>query len=222
VSPCLRRSRRIALIVSFLLLVIMARQLSDFLGGYQRGIEVGVAGASADELLGVREAFRRYFHDSLDRPVPVAVVPQELEGQLHGLAADSAEAIEGARRSARSLAERLGGTYEFYVGLQACLDPLAVDEGAARLFVRSWAYIVGPPGEASGAGGSLEIPARLAEGLSAADVASALPATRRAGGLVSTLTGGLETRRSSVALATLNALSTLFFGILESQPGRRR
>lgn len=210
------------MIVSFLLLVIMARQLSDFLGGYQRGIEVGVAGASADELLGVREAFRRYFHDSLDRPVPVAVVPQELEGTLRGLAADDAEAIEGARASARELARRLGDSYEFYIGLQACLDPLVSRDGATRLYVRSWSYVVGPPGEASGAGGALEIPAKLAEGLSASDVASALPATRRVGGLVATLTGGLESRRSSVALATLNALSTLFFGILESQPGRRR
>ena len=51
--------------------------LSEFLGGYQRGIEVAVAASSADELLGVREAFRRFFHDGLGRPVPVAVVAQE-------------------------------------------------------------------------------------------------------------------------------------------------
>jgi hypothetical protein len=209
------------LTTSFFPLVIMARQLSDFLGGYQRGIEVGVAGSSSDEMLGVRDAFRRYF-DDLDRPVPVAVVPQEVDGSLRGLAADSTDAIEAARSSARALAARLGATYEFYVGLRACLDPLVESDGDTRLHVRSWAWVIGPPGEASGAGGSLEIPARLAQGLTASDVAAALPMTRRAGGLVATLTGGLESRRSSVELATLNALATLFFGILESRPGRRR
>ena len=39
-SPCLRRSRRIAFNVSFRRPSIMATTLNDFLGGYQRGIEV--------------------------------------------------------------------------------------------------------------------------------------------------------------------------------------
>ncbi len=169
----------------------------------------------------MRDAFRRFFHDH-DRPLPVAVVQQEVEGELRGLAADATHALDAARRSARALAGRLGSTYEFYVGLQACLDPVAEKDGSARLYVRNFAWVIGPPGEASGAGGSLELPARLAAGLTADDIAATLPMTRRAGGLVATLTGGLETRRSSVSLATLNALATLFFGILESRPGRRR
>jgi hypothetical protein len=38
--------------------------------------------------------------------------------------------------------------------------------------------------------------------------------------MISSLTGGLETRRKAVAVSTLHALSTLFYGILDSRPVR--
>jgi hypothetical protein len=38
---------------------------------------------------------------------------------------------------------------------------------------------------------------------------------------VSSLTGGLESRRSAVAQATLHALATQFFGILDTRRTRR-
>ncbi len=197
------------------------RQLSDFLGGYQRGIEVGVVGSAPEELLGVRDAFRRYFHDGLDRPVPVAVVPQEEERRMRGIAESDAGALTSARRSVRALADRLGESYQFYLGIEACVQA-SDDESGGHFFLRSWCVILGPPGEACGASGSLEIPRRLVEGVSSAELATALPGTRRAGGMIAALTCGLETRRSAVALATLNALSTLFFGVLESRHGTRR
>jgi hypothetical protein len=37
---------------------------------------------------------------------------------------------------------------------------------------------------------------------------------------MASLTGGLETRRRATALSTLNALSTLFYGIFERRPAR--
>lgn len=200
----------------------MTRQLSDFLGGYQRGIEVAVAGGTPDELLGIREAFRRYFHDALDRPVPVAVVPQESARRLRGLAESDAAALAAARTAARELASRLGPTYQFYVALEACIETFD-DAGETVLVLRSWSVVSGPPGEARGASGSLELPRGIVERVSRQElVAGALPATRRSGGWIASLTGGLETRRSAVALSTLNALSTLFYGILESRPGLRR
>lgn len=199
----------------------MATTLKDFLGGYQRGIEVCVAGTSADLLLGVREAFRRYFHDGLERPVPVAVVPHDLEPAHRGLAQSDDEAIALARRSAREIERRLPGTYHFYVGAESCVHPLDV-EGGTKWFVRSWSAVVGPPGEATGASGAVQLPERLVEGLAHDQLGLAVPGTRRAGGTISSLTGGLETRRSAVALGTLHALSTLFYGILESRPGRSR
>jgi hypothetical protein len=197
-----------------------AHLLSEFLGGYQRGIEVAVAGARADELLGVREAFRRYFHDGIDRSVPVAVVPHEEERKLRGIAGSDAEAIEAARAATEALAARLGTTYQFYVATEVAVQPIELGP-ASRYFLRCWAAVLGPPGAACGASGSIELPERLVTGLEPGDVAASLPATRRSGGLLSSLTGGLETRRSAVALATLGALSTLFFGIFESRPPRR-
>ena len=54
----------------------MIRDLKNFWQRLQTGVEVAVAaGASPDKLLGVRDGFLRYFHDGLDRPVSVAVVP---------------------------------------------------------------------------------------------------------------------------------------------------
>lgn len=199
----------------------MARTLRDFLGGYQRGIEVCVAGAEPDLLLGAREAFRRFFHDRLDRPLPVAVVPHELDAPLRGLATSDAEAIAASRRSARRLEERLPGTYHFYVATEFCVDPVEVD-GRARWFVRGWSTVVGPGGEAWGASGALQLPDRLVEGVAAEQLAVAVPGTRRAGGTLASLTGGLETRRSATALATVHALATLFYGVLESRPGLPR
>lgn len=163
----------------------------------------------------MREAFRRYFHDGLGRPVPVAVVPQEEERRLRGIASSDADAIEAARSASEALAGRLGDNYQFYVATEA-----AIQAGEAtfsgQYFLRYWTVIQGPPGRACGASGTLELPERLVSGVAPHEVAIALPGTRRSGGLIASLTSGLETRRSAVALATLGALSTLFFGILDS------
>lgn len=180
-----------------------------------------MAEGSPDELLGVREAFRRYFHDGLDRPVPVAVVAQEHAATRGGIASSDAEAIAAARRAARQLAERLSSVYQFYVATEACIERLPID-GDVRFVVRSWTAVLGPPGEAFGASGSFELPSSLSSGLSGSEIAASVPATRRGGGMIHRLTGGLETRRSAVALATLAALSTLFHGVLDSHPGLRR
>jgi len=199
----------------------MAGTLRDFLGEYQRGIEVCVAGTSADLLLGVREAFRRFFHDALGRPAPVAVVPQETEPDYRGLATSDGAAVELARIAARELEARLPGTYHFYVAHEGCVHPLGSGD-ATRWFVRAWTAVVGPQGEAVGSSGSIQLPAHLIEGLSHDQLAHAVPGRRRTGGTIASLTGGLETRRSAVAVSTLHAISTLFYGILESRHGSGR
>jgi len=199
----------------------MARTLRDFLGGYQRGIEVCVAGSLPEELFGVRDAFRRFFHDSFERPVPVAVVPHEIEVPLRGLAGSDEEAIERARVEARRLEERLPGSYHFYVAIEFCTQPVPV-AGRSRWFVRGWSAVVGPGGEAWGASGAVQLPAELTGDESPLPGGLHAPGTRRAGGTIAALTGGLETRRSATALATLHAISTLFYGVLESHPGLPR
>lgn len=199
----------------------MAHDLKEFLGQFQRGIEVCVSGTGAETALAVRDAFRRYFQDGLGRPVPVAVVPQEAESRATGLPPSDEEAIRLARTAARELEARLPGTYHFYLATEACVHALEI-ESRTRFFVRYWTAVVGVAGEALGSSGSIQLPERLVAGASEDEVPHAVPGTRRSGGTIASLTGGLETRRSAVATATLHAISTLFYGILESRPGPAR
>lgn len=206
------------MIVSFCGLEIMAQNLREFLGEFQRGIEVCVVADGADALLGVRDAFLRFFRDDLGKPLPVAVVAQEVAGaRVPALALSDEEAIARARGAARELEHRVPGQYHFYLSVEGCIHSLAVD-GALRYFVRSWAVIRGVAGESYGSSGSVQLPSRLVDGLSAAEVATSIPGARRSGGMISSLTGGLETRRTAVAESTIHALATQFHGVLDSHP----
>jgi hypothetical protein len=205
---------------SFCELSIMAPDLREFLGEFQRGIEVCVADSGADTLLGVRDAFRRFFRSDSGEVAPVAVVPQEVASPLTGLPLSDAEAIGRARRSVGDLQERLAGVYHFYLASQACFHTLDLD-GEAKYFVRSWTVLRGVAGEALGSSGSLQLPGHLVDGLGVDQLPHSIPGTLRSGGILSSLTGGLESRRTAAAEATLHALSTQFFGILDPRRTRR-
>jgi non-canonical (house-cleaning) NTP pyrophosphatase len=179
-------------------------------------LEVAVASRSADELLGVRQGFVRYFQDVLERPTPVAVVPQESIRERRGLPLSDEETVAIARCRARALRDSLGDQYAFYVATSGGLDSIAV-EGDERYFIRCWTVILGAVGEAWGGSGSQQIPTRLWEGLDGEKLPFAVPGKRRRGGMLSSLTGRLETRRSAVALSTTHALSTLFYGVLAAR-----
>jgi non-canonical (house-cleaning) NTP pyrophosphatase len=179
-------------------------------------VEVAVASGPADKALAVRDGFLRYFHQGLDLHVPVAVVSQgESESPL-SLELSDEDALELATAEAAGLAERLGDHYDFFVAASAGVHSLEV-LGERRHVVRSWVVVRCAAGSAWGSSGSLEIPARLLADDAHGSRLGALPGTRRSGGLVAALTGGLESRRRGVALATVHALSTLFWGRLESR-----
>jgi hypothetical protein len=148
------------LIVSLCTLEIMGHDLRQFLGQFQRGIEVCVSGTGAETALAVRDAFRRYFQDGLGRPAPVAVVPQEAPARATGLPPSDEEAIRLARTAARELEARLPGTYHFYLATEPCVHALEV-EGRTRFFVRYWTAVVGVAGVARGSSGSIPLPHRL-------------------------------------------------------------
>jgi non-canonical (house-cleaning) NTP pyrophosphatase len=193
----------------------MAPNLKDFLAQPLRGVEVCVAGTQADLLLGVRDAFRSYFDSGRSgQGIPVAVVPQQVDTRAIGLAASDEEALRQARSEARTLEEKLPGVYHFYLAHQPCVTTLQVGE-RLRYFLRSWTYLVGLGGESCGASGSIELPASVVEGLEFGDGLRVLPGTRRSGGTLAALTGGRESRRKAVAAATVLALSTFFYGILD-------
>ncbi len=76
----------------------------------------------------------------------------------------------------------------------------------------------GSPASAVGSSGSIQFPDDLVDGISSEGLPATIPGTRRGGGIIASLTGGLEGRREAIASATLHALSTQFFGVLEGRP----
>jgi len=186
------------------------------------GVEVAVASARSEVLLGVREGFVRYFHQALGRPVPVAVVPQEVEASADGLAATDDEIVERCHDRARELETRLSDAYQFYIGVEEGLETVMV-EGARRHFVRTWAVVRGLGMLASGGSGSLEVPSRVFEaGLAEPGARRPVAGLRRRPGLVAELSGGLETRRDAVATAAFNAVAALFFDVYSGHPRSAR
>jgi non-canonical (house-cleaning) NTP pyrophosphatase len=185
----------------------------------QSGVEVAVAGTSSDSLLGVRDAFIRFFHDGLDRTVSVAVVPQAVgEAPPIGLPFSDEETLKLAQQRVREMEKRLADNYHFYIATEGGLSSIEID-GTMRYFVRNWTVVRGVLGEAWGSSGSVQIPDRIVAGLDQAQIEFAVPGTRRSGGMLRSLTGGLESRRKAIAQSTLLAISSLLYGILE-RPNR--
>lgn len=199
---------------------ITKTELKNFWQRLQTGVEVAVAGTSSETLLGIRDAFLRYFHDGLDKTLSVAVVPQTVEGaQPIGLPVSDEEVLRLVRERVREMEERLGDQYHFYIANEGGLHSLEVD-GKTRYFVRNWSVVRSPLGEAWGSSGSVQLPERIIVGLDSAQIPFAIPGTRKSGGMMSSLTGGLETRRRAISASTLHALCTLFYGVMESRPLR--
>ena len=185
----------------------------------QTGIEVAVAGPGPNRLLGIRDGFAAYFGHHLDGNAPVIVVPQEVEDGRAGLTVTDETTLALARDRARTLAKTLGDAYPFYAASEGGLQSLEM-EGQLHSFVRSWTVIVSPLGEAYGGSGSVQLPPDILGGRRGEEIPLAVPGTRRRGGLVKALTGGLETRRTVIAEATRNALATLFFEVFDGSPER--
>lgn len=195
---------------------MQSADLTAFWHRVHTGVEVAVAGSQSEKLLGVRDGFRRYLYEGLHRPLPVAVVPQNDAGVRSGLELTDEETVRIARLKVEKLQQRLGTDYHFYVAAEGGLHPVELGD-TVHYFVRCWVVIAGVLGEALGASGSLEIPSRLLEGLDEGQLYFAVPGTRRSGGMIRSLSGGLESRRSAVTEATVHALSTLFYGVMESR-----
>jgi non-canonical (house-cleaning) NTP pyrophosphatase len=197
----------------------MSIDLKYFWQRLQTGVEVAVAGHTPDKLLGVRDGFLRFFHDGLDRTVSVAVVPQPVEEEPVGLLVSNEEVVRHARKHVLEIQERLGGTYHFYIASEGGIESLDLD-GKQSYLIRNWTVVRSPLGEAWGSSGAIQLPDRLVAGLDSAQIPFAIPGTRRSGGITSSLTGGLETRRKNISLSTFHALATLFYGMMERRPGR--
>jgi non-canonical (house-cleaning) NTP pyrophosphatase len=197
----------------------MSEDLKYFWQRLQTGVEVAVAGHTPDKLLGVRDGILRFFHDGLDRTVSVAVVGQPVEEEPVGLLVSDEEVVRQARKSAIELQERLGRTYHFYIANEGGIESLEVD-GKMGYLIRNWTVVRSVLGESWGSSGAIQLPDRLVAGLDTAQIPFAIPGTRKSGGITSSLTGGLETRRKNIALSTFHALATLFYGMMKRHPIR--
>lgn len=198
----------------------MSETTSEFWQRFSTGVDVAVASRLPDKLLGVREGFLRYFRGRRAGGVDVSVLPRGNDGGVPRRLDDDA-ILELARTQARAVAASADAAATFAVGCEAGL--VVVRSGGERRFLlRTWAVVLGLGEESWGASGSVQLPSRLVAGLTDEDVPLAIPtgATRRHGGMVAALTAGLENRRSATALASFNALATLFYGIFDRPPGR--
>lgn len=190
----------------------------DFWRRLQTGFGVAVASSSPDLLLGVRDGFRRYFHQGLGTKVPIALSGHKVEQPASGLPLGDNKTVALARSHVRELENLLGLQFQFYVSSHGGVESLEVS-GRFSYLLRSWTVISSPLGEAWGSSGSIELPLELFEQKSeAVRPTSWVIGTRRQGGLTAALTAGLETRREATALSSFHALSGLCHGILQSRP----
>lgn len=207
----------------------------SFLHGAE--VVVGLGGPAPDKIFGVRDGFERYWRETLRRPGGVSVQSRSVDAQPDPLPMSDEETLELARDRARA-AEASAEYRAFAVGAETGLVPVRA-AGSLRQVVRTWVVVVAPVGlaaehrdqgeEAWGSSGSLELPRRLVDGAerlgSGTDsIPGSIPGTRRRGGMVASLTGGLETRRGAIALATFHAVTSLLYGRVggprEGRPGR--
>ncbi len=189
---------------------------NEFWRRLQKQIEVSVANQASPKLLGVRDAFRRYFAQGMDWQSPIAIVPQPELDRPGLLPMEDAGAILLATEAVDRLDGYMGEHYDFLVAVEEGLTQIEI-KGEKRAFVQSWAVVRCAIGEAWGGSGALQLPREFIEE-DADGHPQFSPNRRRNGGMVASLTGGLETKRSASAIATLHALSTLFHGRLESTP----
>lgn len=177
-----------------------------------------MASREAEQLLGVRDGFRRYL-DGLGRDTVLTMRQAAPDPEPSGAWASVETTLATATREAERLRASDDGT-AFCVGTGEGLESLEID-GSSRDFVLCWVVIASDIGTAAGGSGPIEIPERFIQTLDV-DGPVKVPGTRRRGGMIGSLTGGLASRREAFALASFHALCSLFYGLVEPQRGPRR
>ncbi len=181
------------------------------------GLKVHVVGGNRfpDKLLGIRDGFERIFSKRVGFQVNLSI--QILKSQ------ELPERIPMSEEELWCLTrDKVAAAEQSYLELHPFL--MCVESGLIHrelfdksfLLVKTVALVQGLGGEAIGSSGEMQLPEALVTDTQTLQSPSRLPGTRRAGGMIQSLTGGLETRRSHAAQATFNALATLCWGMLPS------
>lgn len=181
------------------------------------GLQIHVVGGNRfpDKLLGIRDGFSRLVSERFGFPVSLSIqmlpapdLPERIpmsEEELWNLSRDKIVAAEASSSE----------SFAFLVCVESGLVYRELF-GKFVYFVKTVAVIRGLGGEALGSSGELQLPETLVTSFDTLHAQQPLPGTRRAGGMVHSLTAGQDTRRSTAAQATFNALATLCWGMLPS------
>lgn len=201
------------------------RERPELFEHLRHGLQIYVVGGNRfpDKLLGIRDGFARLFSERFGfrvslaiHLVPVPELPERIpmaEEELWTLTRDkiSAAQLEPVEPSGKPPA--------FLLSVESGLVYRELF-GRFVYLVKTVAIVRGLGGEALGSSAELQLPEILVTDSDSLRMQLPLPGTRRAGGMVHSLTDGLETRRSTAAQATFNALVTLCWGMLPSPIAR--
>lgn len=175
----------------------------------QSTLRIAVASSSSDKLLGVRDGFLRFLRSGMQSDALVAVSSGLEDTRSEVVPASDEEAMRMAKKKLERLEAASDSHFHCRVASEGGLCVVNIDD-ELRYFVRTWTVISGFGGEAWGASGSIQIPASVFDTAGGREPRS-VPGTRRGGGMMGSITRGLENRRQAVALSTANAFATLVF-----------
>jgi non-canonical (house-cleaning) NTP pyrophosphatase len=204
-----------------LLLLVIMRDRPELFDLLRDGLQIHVVGGNRfpDKLLGIRDGFARLLSERFGFRVSLAIqllpapeLPERIPMAEEELWSLTKGKLEAACREAQEL-------HPFVVAVESGLVYRELF-GKFAYLVKTVAVVRGLGGEGLGSSGELQLPEILVTDFDSLHSPFPLPGTRRAGGMVHSLTDGLETRRSTAAQATFNALVTLCWGMLPSSIAR--
>ena len=187
---------------------------------------IAVGSTRRPKLQAVEEAAGS-FGGKLSPDAPLEIQGYEVESGVSHTPSSRQELMQGARQRAEALDKLLadsGERAEYYVGLEGGLD-VAVENGARRVFLESWAYVTDGVRGHFGCSGSIEIPELLAEEVLSRGTELSIAIDRYAGavgirdgqGAWGVLSDNLVSRQQSFRLAVVAAFAP-FYNVKMYQP----
>jgi inosine/xanthosine triphosphatase len=180
---------------------------------------IAVGSTRRPKLQAVQEAAGS-FGGKLSPDAPLEIQGYEVESGVSHTPSSRQELMQGARQRAEAVHKMLadsGERAEYYVGLEGGLD-VAVENGARRVFLESWAYVTDGVRGHFGCSGSIEIPELLAEEVLSRGTELSIAIDRYAGavgirdgqGAWGVLSDNLVSRQQSFRLAVVAAFAPFY------------
>lgn len=207
-----------------------SRRFSELWTSVHRGFAVSTDTSDSQKLFGFRDGFRQYFA-SVGWEPEVQVRARGSEGDHPAIPTSDERLMTTVGERAARLYRADQGSSTFSVASESGLsfheaegseEEREVDLQASTrtvVLVKTWVAMASSMGTAYGVSGGVQIPHAILQARAGVDIP--VPGHRRKGGIVGSLTRGVETRRSAIRQATLYALSTMFYGCFDDRTIRR-